>query len=115
VQSGDVPTLRFIQRELPYAERLLLLFTPGEVASLRSDPSVQGVIDGVSVRDNLLSAGLMTWLKQRRLAVFAWVVDDEARMNTLVNAHVDGLITGRLDMLQLLSQGIEAVKSRIPG
>jgi glycerophosphoryl diester phosphodiesterase len=114
VQSGDVPTLRFVQGELPYAERLLLIFTPGEVARLESDPSLLRVIDGVSVRDSLLSPELMSWAKRRKLLVFSWVVNGEARMNALVKAGVDGLISERLDMLQLLGQGIEVVRRRVP-
>jgi len=108
VQSDDAPSLRTAQRHLPNAERLLLLLSASDVRSLQNDPALATAIDGVSVRDSLLSASLLTWLDRRGLAIFAWTVNEEQRMNELVRSGVDGLITDRLDMMQLLGEGIEA-------
>jgi glycerophosphoryl diester phosphodiesterase len=44
-------------------------------------------------------------LKAHRLKSFVWVVNDERRMNQLVRAGVDGLITERLDVMRLLGTG----------
>lgn len=109
VQTDDVRTLAAVQRRLPAAERLLLLLDASDVRALRSSPRAFAVIDGVSVRDSLLTAPLMAWLKRRKLATFAWTINEEQRMNELVRRGVDGLITDRLDIMRLLGEGRRAV------
>lgn len=37
----------------------------------------------------------------------AWTLNDERRMNELVARGIDGLITERLDVMQLLGEGSE--------
>ena len=109
VQTGDRATLLGLRRSAPAVQRLLLIFTAKELAALRRDRQLQGAIDGVSVRDPLLTPAAHAWFKQRRLLTFAWVVNDERRMNELVAADIDGLITDRLDIMRLLGRGIAAV------
>ena len=87
--------------------RLLLLFHASDLARLRRDPGLRRTIDGVSIRDSLLSAPALAWLKRERLRTFVWTVNDEHRMNQLVRAGVDGLITERLDIMHLLGTGRE--------
>jgi glycerophosphoryl diester phosphodiesterase len=110
VQTKSAATLRALRRSVPSAQRLLLIFTPEELAALRSDHSLQTVIDGVSVRENLLSPSTQAWLERRGLLTFAWVVNDETRMNELVARGVDGLITDRLDIMRLLGHGFPSVR-----
>ena len=109
VQTGDRATLVGLRRTMPAVQRLLLIFTPAELAALRRDTQLQAAIDGVSVRDSLLTPAAHDWLKQRRLLTFVWVVNDERRMNQLVAADIDGLITDRLDIMRLLGGGPAAV------
>jgi glycerophosphoryl diester phosphodiesterase len=104
VQTPDVKTLRVLRRTIPSAQRLLLIFTGQELANLRRDGGALGVIDGVSVRESLLSASAQSWLERRRLLTFAWTVNDERRMNELVARGIDGLITERLDIMRLLGE-----------
>lgn len=110
VQTHDVQTLRVLRRTIPRAQRLLLITSAAAFAHLRADKAALAVIDGVSVRENLLSASSQAWLERRGLLTFAWTVNDEPRMNELVAEGVDGLITERLDMMQLLGEGTERTR-----
>jgi glycerophosphoryl diester phosphodiesterase len=105
VQTNDVRTLRVLRRTIPSIQRLLLIFTARELADLRRDRGALDTIDGVSVRESLLSASSQSWLQRRGLLTFAWTVNDERRMNELVARGLDGLITERLDMMALLGEG----------
>jgi glycerophosphoryl diester phosphodiesterase len=107
VQTNDVQTLRVLRRTIPSIQRLLLIFTARELADLRRDRRALETIDGVSVRESLLSASSQSWLQRRGLLTFAWTVNDERRMNELVARGLDGLITERLDMMALLGEGRE--------
>ena len=105
VQTYDPGTLRALRRTDPRVTRLLLVFHASDLARLRHDPALVRLIDGVSVRDPLLTPAALAWLKHRRLRTFVWTVNDEHRMNQLVRAGVDGLITERLDIMRLLGTG----------
>ena len=107
VQTPDLATLRVLRRTIPSAERLLLIFSGQALAQLRRDREALRMIDGVSVRDSLLSATAQAWLQRRGLLTFAWTVNDERRMNELVARGADGLITERVDIMQLLGEGGE--------
>jgi glycerophosphoryl diester phosphodiesterase len=87
--------------------RVLLIFGAGDLARLRRDPALLRTIDGVSVRETLLTAGTLAWLKSRGLLTFAWTVNDEHRMNELIREGIDGLITERLDIMRLLGSDQE--------
>ena len=107
VQTYDPGTLRTLRRTDPRVTRLLLVFKPSDLARLRRDRELRRTLDGVSIRDSLLSAPVLAWLKRERLQTFVWTVNDEHRMNQLVRAGVDGLITERLDIMHLLGTGRE--------
>lgn len=109
VQSGDPGTLETMRRTMPEVRRLLLVFDPQGLARLRRDPRLVAALDGVSVRENLLTPPAHAWLERRGLLTFAWTVNDEDRMNALVAGGIDGVITDRLDILQLLGEGPEAI------
>jgi glycerophosphoryl diester phosphodiesterase len=102
VQTKDRATLRTLRRTMPSVQRLLLIFTAEELAALRADERPLTEIDGVSVRESLLSASAQAWLQRRGLVTFAWVVNDESRMNELIARGIDGVITDRLDIMRLL-------------
>jgi glycerophosphoryl diester phosphodiesterase len=110
VQTNDAQTLRVLRRTIPSIQRLLLIFTAQALADLRRDRQALEMIDGVSVRESLLSASAQSWLQRRGLLTFAWTVNDERRMNELVARGVDGLITERLDMMALLGEGRERTR-----
>jgi hypothetical protein len=104
VQSDDPATLRAVARAMPAAQRLLLVLRSRDLEQLRGDRKLLADIDGVSVRDRLLSAPAQAWLERRGLLTFAWTVNDGARMNELIARGIDGLITERLDMMRLLGR-----------
>ena len=87
---------------MPAAQRLLLVFTRRGLAQIHRDPEVLRAVDGVSIRERLLTAQEHRWLKDRGMKTFAWTVNDGERMNKLVAQGVDGLITDRLDVMALL-------------
>jgi glycerophosphoryl diester phosphodiesterase len=107
VQTSDREVLRTLRRTMPAAQRLLLILTARDLEDLRGDREALGMIDGVSVRESLLGAPSQAWLERRRLVTFAWTVNDEHRMNELVARGIDGLITDRFDIMQLLGEGGE--------
>ena len=49
-------------------------------------------------------------VRTARASTFAWVVNDETRMNQLVARGIDGIITDRLDIMRLLGTGPGAVQ-----
>jgi glycerophosphoryl diester phosphodiesterase len=110
VQTDDGDSLRVLRRTMPSAQRLLLILKPGDLERLQRDAQMLRVIDGVSIRESLLSARAQAWLRQRGLLAFAWPVNDERRMNELVARGIDGLITDRFDVMQLLGEGPEATR-----
>jgi len=103
IQTQDAPSLRILRRTVPWAQRQQLIFTAGQLEELRNDRGLVAVLDGVSVRDRLLTVGVHAWLEQRGLRTFAWTVNDDRRMNELVERGLDGLITDRLDIMALLA------------
>lgn len=105
VQTYDPGTLRKLRRTDPRVTRLLLVFHASDIDRLRGDPELVRLIDGVSIRDGVLSGRVLAWLKRERLQTFVWTVNDERRMNQLVRAGVNGLITERLDIMRLLGTG----------
>lgn len=107
IQTNDPPSLHYLRRTMPWAKRLLLVLDANDLQRLRTDPALAAAIDGVSIRDNLLSPPVMAWLDQQRLDTFVWTINDERRMNDLIARGVEGLITDRLDIMQLLGEGPE--------
>ncbi len=105
VQAAHPATLRALRRTDPRITPLLLVFSDGGLDALRRDPGALRGIAGVSVRERVLTPAALAWLRARRLLVFAWTVNDERRLNALVAAGVDGLITERLDIMRLLGTG----------
>jgi glycerophosphoryl diester phosphodiesterase len=102
VQTDDRASLLWLQRELPWTQRLLLVLRAGQLDELRSDARLRGAIDGVSVRNRVATRPVLGWLQRRHLTTFVWTVNDETRMNDLLAHGIDGLITDRLDIMRLL-------------
>ena len=109
-QTSDADTLRALRRSAPSAQRLLLVLNRRQLQSLKSDAGLRAAIDGVSVRETLLSANVQAWLESRSLTTFAWTVNDERRLNQLLARGADGIITDRLDFMRLLGEQPEATR-----
>jgi glycerophosphoryl diester phosphodiesterase len=108
VQSKSPATLQSLRRAHPGVTRLLLVFTTAELKHLQRDPGTLAAIDGVSVRESLLTPEALAALQRRQLLVYAWTVNDVRRLNELVTAGIDGVITERLDIMRLLGTGAVA-------
>lgn len=109
-QTGDPGTLRVLARTDPQVTRVLLILSPKDLGRLRRDRGLLRLVDGVSVRDRLLTPQVLAGFERQRLETFAWVVNDERRMNELIRAGLDGLITERLDIMRLLGSGTEVAR-----
>jgi hypothetical protein len=69
---------------------------------LVEDPtSVRGV-DGLSVRQSLVTEEIARWADGHDLFLVAWVVDDVARLNELVRLGVEVIASDNLAILELL-------------
>lgn len=68
----------------------------------------RAAFDGVVVHRRLLTASLVTKLRQRHGLVFSWSIGDESVARRLVGWGVDGLIIDELDVLVALTEpGVE--------
>lgn len=110
IQTRNPESLRVVARTVPLAERLLLVFDEEDLRAVREDRALREAIDGVSVRDRLLTEPEHRWLEDQGLKTFAWTVNDEERMNELTERGIDGLITDRLDIMALLGEDAERVR-----
>lgn len=88
-------------------EAILLLSVPDEDAfdALMEDTSLQGVIDGVTIRESVLNYDRALRLQEAELLIYAWTVNDIARVNELVGMRVNGITTDNLALLTLLGDG----------
>jgi glycerophosphoryl diester phosphodiesterase len=110
IQTGDPASLRVMRRTVPSADRLLLVFSERGLQRLRRDPALRDVLDGVSVRERLLTPEEHRRLEDQGLRTFAWTVNDEERMNELIEQGLDGLITDRLDIMRLLGDNVSGTR-----
>ena len=69
LQSNDTASLQRMARELPDAQRLLLIANRDALARLRADPWAAETIGGVSLRDRLATPAVLAWLRADRLFV----------------------------------------------
>jgi len=102
VSSGSVYQLRAIKRFSPWVIRLRSVTTERQLEQLRHEPRNVAVIDGVSVKRTALSPGSAAWLREHRLLIFAWVVNDLRQLNQLVHEGLDAATTDNLAILKLL-------------
>jgi hypothetical protein len=104
VATRSVSTLKTLRREAPWVVRFLSIGHPYQLERLRIDSSLDGLVQGVSVRESLLDSRTTRWLKDRRLVVLAWIVDDVGRARRLVKYGVDGIATNDLKMIESLGR-----------
>jgi len=103
ISTRDPDALEYLRPRLPAVQLLFTLASPEAVDRLHADPRLQAAIDGVSVFEGLINAGLVGWLHGHRLLVLAWTVDDVSRLNAVVWDGVDGVTTRNLAILEALS------------
>ncbi|MEA2294982.1 MAG: glycerophosphoryl diester phosphodiesterase [Solirubrobacteraceae bacterium] len=103
IQASSLATLASVKRRIPQAERLLLIFNPAELASVRAHPAVGDVADGLSVQEALVTPAVQQWVRRRGLRLFVWTVNDLARLEQLLRNSVDGVMTENLDLMRLVA------------
>ncbi len=102
IASSDPAALRFLANRVP---DLLLLASVGSrdtLETLQGDAGLAGLIDGVTIREDLVDEETARWLHERELSILAWTVNDLARANELIRLGVDGITTDNLALLTLL-------------
>ena len=102
VASRDLASLRGLRERAPWAVRLLSVPNEQGLDALEHDDDLQQLIDGVTVRDSLVTADRAAWLQRRDLIVLAWTVNESERLNELVRAGVDAVTTDNLAIMELL-------------
>lgn len=87
-------------------DTILLLSVPDDdaFAALQANASLQRTIDGVSVRESLIDATMVSWLVEQDIRAFAWTVNDLERVNELIQLGVEGITTENLAILTLLGE-----------
>jgi hypothetical protein len=94
--------LEFFDAEMPDATVMLSVASQAGLDRLLSDQEFYTLVDGVSIEAELLTEDAIAALKARDLTILAWVVNTIPRVNELVDAGVDGIITDNLAILRLL-------------
>jgi glycerophosphoryl diester phosphodiesterase len=102
VSTPSMTVVRAFRRESPWVIRLLSVPNEQALARLRGSPASIAEIDGVSIRQSILTEDDATWLKTNRLLILAWVVNDARRLNELVRFGIDAAISDNLAMIELL-------------
>jgi glycerophosphoryl diester phosphodiesterase len=104
IQASREATLESVKRRILGAERLLLVFDAPELAQLRADPGLGTAVDGLNVRDSLVTPDVERWARSHGLRLFVWTVNDARRLDQLIRGGIDGVITERLDLMHLLAR-----------
>jgi hypothetical protein len=105
IATGKVSTLESFRDQAPLATRLLSIGNNWGFEDLRDDEELQELVDGVSIRHDLLDPERMAWLEGQDLIVLAWTVNDSERLNELVEGGVDAVVTDNLAIMELLGGG----------
>src|SRR5215217_191297 len=88
IQTSSLATLASVQRRIPEAERLLLVFNAAQLTVLRRDARLGDIVDGLSVRESLVSPQVQEWVRDRGLRLYAWTVNDTPRFQELIRCGV---------------------------
>jgi glycerophosphoryl diester phosphodiesterase len=104
VVTRSVLALRDLRDTSPWVRRFLSVRSRIDLERLALDPAADGVVQGVSVRQELLDAPTARQLEERNLVVLAWVVNDVPRVTELASYGVDGIVTDNLAIVERLAE-----------
>jgi hypothetical protein len=111
VSSWDLDVLRSIQESNPWVGRLLSIGSQEQFDSVLvgyDEIQQNRLINGVTIRHDLLDAPTVFWLKERTLLIFAWTVESLSRVNELTLLGIDAVVTDNLAILNLLRASQES-------
>src|SRR6478609_4597128 len=74
--SRSGAALERLRAALPHAILLYSVATTVGLATLKSNPEILKLIDGVTIQYQLIDQVSMAWFKKQNLLVFAWTVND---------------------------------------
>jgi hypothetical protein len=117
ISTRDPAALRFLAEGAPRVIRLLSIPDERGLRRLQGDEELLGLADGVTIRHTVLDQERVEWLRGRGLLVFAWTVNDLARVNELVSWGVNAVNTDNLAIMELLGgqeRGEGTLRSLIP-
>ena len=104
IQASSVAALASVERRIPQAERLLLIFHGAQLARVRRSGYLGGVADGLSVRESLVTPAVQEWACSRGIRLFAWTVNDLPRLEELIRHRLDGVMTDNLDLMRSVAE-----------
>jgi glycerophosphoryl diester phosphodiesterase len=102
VSARSIAALETLHQRTPDVVRLLSIGNQSGLQALLDDPSQAKLLNGVSIRADLLDTETMAWLKNRGLLVLAWTVNDVAQLNDLVALGIDAVTTDNLAILDAM-------------
>lgn len=103
VTTADVTMLRMLRDETPEAIRFMSVPDAGVLNRVLEDHELAALIDGVTIRYQLVNRDSVSMLKERGLIVLAWTVNDLRMVNEFIELGVDGVSTNNLAIMELLS------------
>jgi len=103
IATSDITLLEQIQAAHPEVYRFLGIADAATLKRLTSDPDLAAMLDGVTIRHQLVSPESIAKLKAMNLIVLAWTVNDLSTVNDLVEMGVDAVSTDNLAIMHLLS------------
>ncbi len=110
--SRSSAALQRLRTGLPQAILLFSVATAEQLTSLKSNVELVKLIDGVTIRYTLIDQPAMAWLKQQKLLVFAWTVNDLADVNALVKLGATAVTTDNLAIMEILGEAEHVITPR---
>lgn len=104
--SKSPEALSYMADRIPGAFRVLSIDTTAALDAFQSGDASAARLDGVTVRDTLLTKESVEAFKHDGLLVLAWTVDDPARLDQLLDMGIDGVATNNLAITKRLSGGV---------
>jgi hypothetical protein len=102
ISTPSVAALRTLRERQPAVILLYSIQSRAELDDLQDDPDLQNLIDGVSIRENMIDEDTMSWFHDHQLLVWVWTVNVIGRLNELVDLGVDAVTSDNLAILELL-------------
>jgi hypothetical protein len=102
VSTRSHQALERLSETAPHVVRFLSIGSLSGLQTLMDNPDRIELINGVSIRTDLLTPETTDWLKDRGLLIYAWTVNDVTQLNALVGLGVDAITTDNLAILDAM-------------
>lgn len=105
LSSAYPDVLTALSERVPKAVLLLSVGSSSRYEALKNEPETIAQIDGVSIREDLVTEESADWLHEQNLQIWAWAVNQPTRAAELAALGIDGLTTDNLAILDALAGG----------